>query len=357
MGNEERSITAVPKPKMEVGINYKWGFDKYGIYFGGGAPPGSDPAVDAWLPAFRNNLKFFKNDLGVRTLRIFLLCNAHNLGTVVRRPANDDSYDLTLPTSLHPKFREHLEGMLQALATEGMRIIPSIIDFGAICSPQFGGNTARHEVVDDAGKRKKFLDIVVEPLLTWSKPFRSQILAWEVINEPFWACLKRVFGHGFTDRPVSIQEMTVFINETLQRIHAHEFASTVGHRFRRDFTSVASKMPTGTLRQFHYYPPLGALAKMLPFTESDLPPFKETNAFVGEFAVAGEGSQGAFWPDLDESLQQDARSRAFHRLRMLDAKGYLLALTWSDIPDGAVGSSDPKLSAGAMEGIKDYQKL
>ena len=92
----------------------------------------------------------------------------------------------------------------------------------------------RQDIALDKDKRKLFFDTVLEPLLQVSKPFKDQIFAWEVMNEPSWLIrLGKPFGPVLNDIRMNRSVLRTFLQEALDRIEGHaEFASkaTVDHR-------------------------------------------------------------------------------------------------------------------------------
>lgn len=362
------TLTAAPRVKMAVGMNYPIPWNAYGFYFGGGGPdPGTNPLLDLWLPNLTQNLIHLRDVLNVRIVRIFLLGNAFNYG-------KGAGAAFTPPSVLHPKFNEHLVGMLQAFQDQRMKVIPSIIDFKAFGSKSKGGGgcTDKFNIAKNPADQKVFFDQVVEPFLIASKPFKSQIFAWEVMNEPFWN-MSRLSGQFAPQiaggRTLTEEEMTAFLQGALDLIEKkHGFTGTVGHRFSGDLDD----FPTGKARQFHFYSkvlnvpvpgtldaPVGAQAASFDITFKDrkVPPFSETRAFVGEFA--SNVDESAPWVELEGADDtSDTRVRVVERLRFLEHKGYPLALVWPDLPGKGPNAVDPlKLSAGAQQGIIDFQTL
>jgi hypothetical protein len=337
-------------PDLLVGFNYPWAWNKFGLYFGGD-PPGSS-AMDDWLRYLRVNLHYLKTALNVLHIRIFLLCNAANYGSV----SGGWFPRFSLPSRLSPKFTDHLRRMLDTFASERMLAIPSLLSYEAFWAKgRPGGGQGRADVANDPAVRERFYEQVLEAFLAASIPYKPSIFAWEVINEPMWdtSPLHASFRAG---RPVlapdvSETAMRTFLNGALVRIHAAGFGSTVGHRYFDDI----ARYPTGTRRQFHYYPRgLGKL--VLPSTDPNpLPTFAEAQAFVGEFSCQLPGEQTGAWPELNLADTIDVPTAVHERLRLLNAKGYPLALVWPDGPESPFPGPDRlKLSMDAQLGIKRY---
>jgi hypothetical protein len=349
-----------------VGFNYPFPWNTYGEYFGGGTPPGADPRLDDWIPNLKKNLHILKADLNIWHVRIFLLCNAWNYGTVSSGPPNR----LTPPAKLHPKYTDHLKKMLDAFQCEDMIVIPSLIDCVAFWPlGRAQGTGGRADIPNDPSIRTTFLTQVLDDFLRTSASYRSSILAWEVINEPIWATSAvhaSFLAMQKTHKPaavlkadVSSSEMTRFIDEAVKKIHAAGFDSTVGHRYFDDLAT----LPTGKWRQFHYYPESVSLAGlgtvMLPYTDPNpLPDYATSKAFLGEFGcmLPGKGHGGA-WPELNGADTKNVETAVHERLRLLNRKGYGLALVWPDEPPKRFPGPDPiKLSIPAQEGIKRFMK-
>jgi hypothetical protein len=406
MGKQQSS--AVPS-KMIVGMNYPHPWNAYGVYLGGGNPPGSFAALDQWTNNLFTNLIFMRDNLNLRVVRIFLLGNAANYGTVVPGAGPPSRFGalpaFVPPATLHPKFGQHLTAMFQAFQSAKMLVIPSMIDFKAFGSTRTfpskvkgrpgptNGCTGKDDIVRVAATRKIFFDQVFDPFLRISIPFRDVIFAWEVQNEPIW----NIFGIVGTAADPSVagvptiseDESKAFLKEGVRRIETaftrlgtfsdnlqidEQFQSTVGHRFADDLTGA---LPTGSKRQFHYYPraigsnssigPLpanGLLSPRIVIVDRSLPPFSETNAFVGEIAVEdpSEG-HGDLWNELGGSDNTtDTSRRVLVRLQHVQAKGYPMVLLWPDGLDGPIkqpvapGPDPIKLSSLTQKGIQDFMK-
>jgi hypothetical protein len=399
----ERVCAVVKKPL--VGFNYPCAWNAYGLYFGGGNPPGSNAGLDVWTDNLKTNLIFLRDELNIGVVRIFLLCNAFNYGSVsaARRgfPAK-----FSLPPTMHPKFKEHIQKMLLAFRDTSMMVIPSIIDFKAIGSRSVlrpgspartvngsrvprvetitNGCTDRSEIVRVESIRNGFFQQIKENLLEPAIPFRHNIYAWEVENEPSWN-FRLLQARSVAGSPtVSKDEMRTFLKQGVDLIDSIQFdgrpafKSTVGHRFLEDLDD----LPTGTRRQFHYYPftlnptdllpdfvedvipPVVARSVDIPVRDRTLPRFNEANAFLGEIGVTDPSvGHGDLWPELGGSDAADTRVRVLTRLQLTRDKGYPLVMLWADGADGRGGQRgfpgpDPvHLSPDAQAGVKDFMKL
>ncbi|HEY2515749.1 MAG TPA: hypothetical protein VGI39_32995 [Polyangiaceae bacterium] len=312
---------------MRVGCNYPWPWNAYGTYFGNGD-------LASWTAGLDDNLGRLR-DLGVEVVRIFLMGNAWSYGRL-------DGQVFT-PGESDPALRAQLEAMLAAFQKRDVAAIPSLIDFKGFQGPAgtkgYGGRAA---MIADAAARAGFFDSVFEPLLQASESYRGAVYAWEVMNEPAW-CMLNPFAEGTS-------AVRAFLEEGLARVAAHNFSSTVGHRFARDL----ERLPTGSIRQFHYYPRTG-LKAWLPLTEQPLAAHVDTQAILGEFATRLDSSQGDLWPELPTAAQRDPARAVVERLRVVEGKGYGLALLWPDLDGAPVGPADPlKLSAEVAGGLREY---
>lgn len=365
-----------PKPKrdMAVGFNYTWAFNRYGTYFGvhkanpelpaspPAAPtepvaPGEEMVQENWLPEFRKNLVHFSR-VEISVVRVFLLCNGLNWGTVEGTPGR-----VVPPKYLHPRFLYHLKTMLQHCQDVGVKIIPSLLDFG-IDEPDLK-SAKRTAIITDDATQKAFLDGVLDPFLDASDKFRDVIYAWEVMNEPSWVASttwpggslwKKVISH--TTPGATPAQIVEFLKKAIARIDGKGFQSTVGHRFFKDL----SIYPTGTLPQFHFYP------RSTPPPNDDpreLPPAGSTGLaaapFLGEF---GLGEEGEPWWECSSKDIGGHLVRARERLRAARRKGYKLALMWADLDYGEalaqasapLWDDPPKLSLDGESGFQEFMK-
>ena len=371
------ALKGTPGQRMSVGVNYPWAWNKFGVYFGSGErEPGDRPEYDVWLDNLDRNLDRLR-EVGVSVVRMFLFCNATNLGSTRagRRPRVRPRSAVGVvhaarwfarmrrwsrfvpPATVSPIYAEQLHTMLRIFNRNGMLLIPSLTSFEAFAQgPRASGRT---DIVVDEAMKDWFLSRVVDPLLDVASTDGNDkaVFAWEVMNEPgqvteslYVSLLQK------TELPISRLHMVGFLSDVIARIEGKGFESTVGHHHAGDLD-----LPTGSLPQFHYYPQDTAWMKGL-FVPSRLPPQHETAAFVGEFPseyVQPDQRHSAPWPEIPVSLQSaGALSRTVARLRLLEAKGYGLALLW---PDRAVhfepetASSEPlQFSEGVLEGIRAY---
>jgi hypothetical protein len=384
----ERVCAVVKKPL--VGFNYPIAWNAYGAYFGGGLTPGAQPALDVWTDNLKVNLRKLRDELNIGVVRIFLLCNGFNYGSFTQARRGSPS-TFSLPPKMHPKFKEHLEKMMLAFRDTSMMAIPSIIDFKAFgrkltlraglppktvngsrtkrIDPVTNGCTDRQQIVQDKTMRQEFFGQMKENLLDPSIPFRSHIYAWEVQNEPSWNFRTVASDAVAGGATVSKEEMRTFLREGVDLIDGitvngqRAFNSTVGHRFLEDLDD----LPTGTRRQFHFYPYVLNLPLDLgtiPLRDTSLPRFEDSRAFLGEIGIQDPAvGHGDLWPDLGGADAGDTRTRILARLQFVRQQGYPLVMMWTDGLDGKGRSSvapgpDPlQLSPESQAAVKEFMKL
>jgi hypothetical protein len=371
-------MSDVAVPPMKVGFNYAWSHDLYGQNFGPVFFPPPADGLPMWRKTLPSHLIEFKA-MGLSVIRWFIMMNGLTYGRGLVVDAAGRIQDIELPTdrttadlsagklahkwefnppdALHATFIEHFKLMLQMVrdSRTGLQLIPSLIDFPFLAVPPDRKRSAgggRQDVALDATKRNKFFDTVLEPLVQASVPFKDQIFAWEVMNEPSWLIRPGPpFGPVVSDSRMNEAVLRTFLQEALDRIEAHpEFAqkSTVGHRFINDFT----KLPTGKLPQFHYY------AKTTVAEDPTvIPTHATTKAFVGEFSPEFNGNlldrirsdPGASWPEMNDR-DRPAQHTVTRRLQLLADKGYPLAMVWPNTGGGATNriKLDP-VAQGSLE--------
>lgn len=386
------TIPACPVKKMEVGVNYPWMWDGYGWYFGGGQPPGNDLNWGTWPDLLEKNLIYLKKELGIKVVRLFLMCNCFNYGEFETVTVNDKTEErFKPPSTLPPEFGQHLEEILKRFQRQEMEIIPVLIDFQALQergeSGRYGAR-GRSSIVTDSGIRKKFFDDVLRKFLDISLPYYRSIYAWEVINEPIWTWYTGINGKGWrailTEAQVrDFLKSAIHIIETKSTIDPvsgletgiQAFKATVGHRFSDDM--MHPQQDCGMKPQFHYYG-YGIPGSTIVGAGIDYSPVIEHSqfyysTFLGEFGsrepnpiynLKGPG-HGMAWAELNGKDTGTTSVRVFERLKALHSHGYDLALVWPDLADLAKQNSidstgklydQLKLSLDAQQGIKDYQR-
>ncbi len=361
--------TTVPRAKVQVGVNYPWAWNKSGLYFGGGGPPRSNATMMGWVNTLKPNLDRIQA-AGVNLVRIFLLCNMSNLGEA-KGPGTGSSWEWTFSPPSRPLdtiFVEHLEAMLTAFRDRQMQVIPSLVDFKAICSAQnpeardeTKGSGLRYEIVTGRGvdfsAQSWFMDEIVKPFLAKSVTFKQTIFAWEVMNEPIWALWFNPMS-PYNDKSVGRDLLTIFLNRVLGEIEGRGFQSTVGHRFIHNLGEFLDPgLPTGTKKQFHHYP-YAFSGRFLAGLDGKLPKCPE-GAFLGEFGAGPpQDSKHDWWPEIANESTLATRKRVFERLKVIEQQAYPTALIWPDLPGDAIESATDtlKLSPDALQGIVDYLK-
>ncbi len=362
----ESTIAAVGTPRLLVGLNYAWAFNKYGWYFG----PKHDESWIAdnfyrerttfvggpsWPSAFSLTLDEIKSRFGIRLIRLFLLCNAQNLGVV------SDASPWRILDPLPPEFCEHLTIILDTLRRKEMKAILSILDFG-IGAPFGARQRGHHRVVTDSSVRADFVARVVTPFAKIGRAYHDVIFAWEAMNEPVW-----LTGHTwpheyrFFDPAASVAQVNSYLREVIQGIRAvdPDVKTTVGHRYYRDLTV----FETGDLPQFHFYPTyvrdpfaLTPTGVTVPGTDPPTLPVvrrERVKPILGELGVSS--GHGDSWLELRGADHADARCRARERLVRVEESGYEVVLAWPDEDwDGSMSFDRLKYSREAQQGILEY---
>jgi hypothetical protein len=366
-------LAAAAGQRISVGLNYPWAWNKWGAFFGSGEKvPGDCPDYDRWLSNLDRNLGSIADIVSV--VRIFLFGNFCNLGTVkmgVGPPRRRSGvpvtpwYNFVPPRTVSSIYTDQLDRMFAIFNKHQMKVLPVLTD--AVGFAQFRDRSGyRTDIITNPQIRDWFPQSVVDPFVAVSASGDNAkaVFAWEVMNEP---------GHvtdslhvRFLDRtsyPIPRAVMSSFLNDVAARFKP--FRSTVGHHHAGDLS-----LATGDLRQFHYYPQRKWWGtSLLP---SKLPPQSETGAFIGEFQShyrQEDQSSSVPWPEIPRAVQaQDGLVRTVARLRLLEAKGYGLAILWPDCTAqndaGAPIDYEPATSAleplhysqPILDGIRQYLK-
>jgi hypothetical protein len=207
----------------------------------------------------------------------------------------------------------------------------------------------RSDIANHSGKRDTFLNTLLEPMLKISEQYRDVIYAWEVMNEPTWVTSSGSPGYG---GHVTESTLTAFLQAAVDKINSHGIPSTVGHRYFSDL----QKYPTGTKKQFHYYP---------KWYSSDPDPLPTApGAFMGEVGSEhpGQYSHGTFdvdpsgpWP-LCAGLDKDPDQIVQRRLQLLEALKYELGLIWPDlnVNDDIFKNNALRLSSNKLNQIRKF---
>jgi hypothetical protein len=399
---------------MQVGFNLPVYLDRDGHWLG--PFPHVDPRDRSqlnplWAESLPRNLARLAR-MKVSVLRVFIMGNCFNYGPapVLTRSIGDglvgssvglkERWQFNQPEYLDDdrsyrgdpdgqlrRFDKHFTLLLQQCKTFGIKLLPSIIDFEAFLDPlpsARGANLAsraggRGDVIEDSAKRKRFFDHVLSKFLSLAAPFREHVFAFELMNEPIQNSRAiKVAAPAIGNRIISESAMFEFLRQGCELIESAGFHSTVGHRYYVDCT----KFPTGTLAQYHYYPPSGyarpsvrnlqhaamasglvasdavvadvdryieravynddpmeiptraAALKEIPDAQTRLRPGwtrKVEDVFIGEFGSAVDlgsgGTTAGAWPELN-GLDRYPATVLPTRLKLLANKGYGLALPW-----------------------------
>ncbi|UVT18613.1 MAG: hypothetical protein H8K03_12330 [Nitrospira sp.] len=379
---------------MRVGFNYSVSYNRFG----------SEIGPDLWVADAEWDARNQKETLGrvadiplpplfnfidrnlanlsrmkVSVVRWFLLGHGNNYGPrpipflrvqtgaprSVAAASRYPDYNFAPPAKLDARFRRDFVEMLTRFKNAGMQIIPSLISFEFSSAQRFTtgprtntGAAGRADIIRDLGKQSTFLDTVLDELLQASIPFKDQIYAWEIVNEPVWMYLDigaNSYPRNWVQHvpEVAFNELKTFLENAVQRIDKAGFKSTVGHRYYSDL----SRLPSGTAPQFHYYADNstvrwvtsglgypadpGKIAGSQLFTGNPKP-------FVGEFGSDHNVGLARAW--LSDFSSGDS-TRA--RLELLAKEGCDLALIWPDRADSA--TADPiKLQQDTRKAIIDF---
>jgi hypothetical protein len=256
--------------------------------------------------------------------------------------------------------------MLEAVVRHRMRVIPSLLSFEAVAMWPSGVGCGRTDLVIDPAARRWFRESVVSPFLDIAIDVAARtgvdpVLAWEVMNEPGQVTMSASALYlRKTLYPIRPYAMRRFLDEMVDCIGRKGFESTVGHLREHDM----GWLPTGSLPQFHYYPQRLGPGLNGRLASYDLPRASSPPAFIGEFAsslVQRHQKRSTRWPEIEALLQEaSVLSRIVSRLRLIEAKGYRLALLWPDLTsevdyDPASPEREPvHFSRAVLEGIKHY---
>lgn len=380
---------------MQVGFNYPVAYNHFGSQIGPylhldtpewdrrNALEAAGQVASIPLPAMFDhidaNLAQLKK-LGIGVVRWFLLGNGNNYGPApiryLRVPANvppsmrmaarTPDYHFAPPTRLDTRFRRDFTELLVRFKKAELQLIPSLISFEFSSAQRFSPgpqpNTAgagRADVIGDRAKRKIFLDTMLAELLAASAPFKDQIYAWEVINEPVWMALDvgpNSYPQNWVPRypELTFDDLRDFLTDAVARINAAGFPSTVGHRYFDDF----SRLPTGTRPQFHFYADTSVLRRSV----AQVTAYFSDRAGVrngGLFAGQPKPFLGEFGSDKNVGLAKPwvadfpAGDSTAARLQLLASEGCDLAMIWIDLPYSAT-SDAIKLHPDTLRAIASF---
>jgi hypothetical protein len=413
------NLTSVPGRRISVGLNLPWGWNKVGACFGSGEKvPGDTPLYDDWLDNLDRNLGTIDDVVSV--VRVFLLGNFANLGSTKAAdegpfvvddadmmgapsgtgarvpvghrvkpwwnfvPPTKEEWDGPRPDGGRPYkeiYTQQLARMFKIFRQHQqhgpLKVIPVLTDFAGFAqgTPTAGYKT---DIIVDPAMRKWFLDNVVDPFLNVSTSDGNDqvIYAWDVMNEPgqVTESLHIRFVSKKTNFFISYSTMNSFLSDVVARIKSSGLKATVGHHYLGDLQTPA--LQAGDIPQFHFYPQRTPrdIGRHLgvPY---DLPEHKDSGAFIGEFqsdyTEPDQGDTSIPWPEIPDWDQVgDGKSCTVKRLKLIEQKGYGLALLWPDQPTTtpkrralpghlnyleATRKDEPlHYSQGVLDGIRQY---
>jgi hypothetical protein len=379
---------------MKIGFNYAFSYNRFGSEIGpnmwvsdkewddqnqkvalGKVAEIPMPPLFDFIDRNLANLK----GMGISVVRWFLLGHGNNYGSSpvrylrvqtgappsVGQASRYPDFAFQPPTTVDARFRRDFGEMLARFKKAEMQVIPSLMSFEWSSAQHFTtgprtniGAAGRGDVIRDPAARTVFLNTMLAELLQASLPFKDQIYAWEVVNEPEWMYLD-MGANSFPNHwaphvpEVTFGELKTFLDDAVQRIDKAGFRSTVGHRFFSDM----SALPKGTAPQFHYYADNGFLRLLSRAGGYPSDPGKiaggnlfsgSPKPFLGEFSSDFNSGLARPWSS-DFSSGDTTRAR----LDLLAKEGCELALIW---PDRApILNGDPiKLEQGTRNAITDF---
>jgi hypothetical protein len=330
-------------PRIQVGLNLPW--YHYGADFGRRTP---GVAVPQWQATIENDLARL-HDIGFFALRWWLLGDGGHYGPNPERDATNLNWYVGGADAIGDLFIDDFIHMLQAASRIGMKIVPTLIDFGfcfdgvvAWRDQATGLNVVkggRHGLINNDLLRARFLDRVLRPLVerTNSERLQNTIYAWDLINEPEW-CTDvyyphelRVFwerrtGHGWMgvrQANVELNKMKAYIREGSAIVNRAGFRSTVGFN-DRDSPRIGGDHPWNdaelgvTLHQFHYR---DNLMNLEPHNWSP-----EFPCFIGELS---DGRQ-PYGFSYESSLAAPIHRNLYDRLQRIESLGYRAVFIWPE---------------------------
>ncbi|HST24309.1 MAG TPA: hypothetical protein VLR90_24615 [Blastocatellia bacterium] len=214
-------------------------------------------------------------------------------------------------SGLDEYFFQDFDSMLDVARQHKLLLIPVLLDFTwldtakNITGAQLGG---RSDIISDPDKRQTFIDRALKPLIQRYCD-NSQILAWEIINEPEWA-MKEVEKDFEIGDPVAIKSMQKFVKLCAEAIHSCSSQKVTVGSARRAWLHYWKGLGLD-LYQFHWYDKFENATPpdefpWLPYSELGLDkpciigevPTKTTNRSAQEFleAASNAGYEGLlFW--------------------------------------------------------------
>jgi len=156
-------------------------------------------------------------------------------------------------TGLDEYFFQDLDALLEAAKQQNLKVIPVLLDFSWFDLAKFENGVqlgGRSGIIRNSIRRQAFLDKALKPLVQRYCD-NSQILAWEVINEPEWATKELSTGFQTSD-PVALAEMQEFVRLCAETIHSCTGQRVTVGSARRMWLQYWSGLGLD-LYQFHWY--------------------------------------------------------------------------------------------------------
>lgn len=339
--------------------------------------------------------------VGIQVVRWFLLADGWIFGTP---RLENGKWSYAVPSVIDPAFISRFKKMLQSFQKMGMQIIPVLLDYKFFLDGQvdLGKDIFTHEDVvltvdknspsvenfvlsqyknsgnlkrDDAdtvnwklyikgGKAAllepkntdDFIRRFLDPLLDAADPFKKQIYAWDVCNEPDEAVQEAAAAAVSKLQPLDPRllptSLAAFLYQTVKRIAGKGFSATIGFKLQSTFdsyfpttTPIGQSMramdPRLYLPQFHYYPEdaqIPDLNKQKPAPRSPASSSTRSDTILGEFATRFNLNTPDWW---EQTWPKDVELR----LQRLDELNFGCALLWAARSDLARSSWDSSSQA------------
>jgi hypothetical protein len=156
-------------------------------------------------------------------------------------------------TGFDEYFLQDFDALLETAMQQNLQVIPVLLDFSwcnvveYVNGVQLGGHS---DVIRDAAKRQSFLDNALK-LLVQRYAANSQVLAWEVINEPEWV-MQGIPGNSPIGDPVTIQQMQDFVKACTDVVHLYSSHQVTVGSARRKWLQYWKGLGLD-FYQFHWY--------------------------------------------------------------------------------------------------------
>lgn len=184
------------------GLNYPW--INYGWDFGDTAWGHRGVSLPRWRAAATADLARMRA-AGAGVVRWFLFCDG-------RAAPEFDAGGLV--TGFDGRFYADLDAALELAGASGVKLVLVLFDFHlldegrTVNGAKLGGRAA---LITDPAARRSLFDKALAPLFR-RYGARSEILAWDIMNEPEWR-----MGAGGANG----EQLRSFVRETAALIHAH----------------------------------------------------------------------------------------------------------------------------------------